>query len=184
MFRAQTQSKGRWGGCWSPTPRALEVGGSPRGAGHQGTREAEQRAARAALKLAPPVAHARAPPSPSPKAPSQWASRKGRARKRGTGRGGAARGGREGEGGLRLTDGSLQPILLAASPLASVLGSVLRPTFPSSSPPPLRLTPLRPAPPPLPHSAGKSLLERGGGRSGRLVWSLEAELTGARTNRR
>lgn len=104
MSRAQTQSEGR---VLGPQAEALKVGGSPRGAGHQGTREAEQRVARAALKLAPPLAHARAPPSPSPKAPSQWASRKGRARERGTGRGSHARG--KGRRRRAALDGQLTP---------------------------------------------------------------------------
>lgn len=50
--------------------------------------------------------------------------------------GGATRGGREVEGGLHLTDSSLQPIPRAASLLSSLLGSVLRPTFSSSTPHP------------------------------------------------
>lgn len=180
MFRAQTQSEGR---VLGPQAEVLKVGGSPRGAGHQGTREAEQRVARAALKLAPPLAHARAPPSPSPKAPSQWASRKGRARERGTGRGSHARG--KGRRRRAALDGQLTP----ANPPCGFSAFFCAGLCSTSHlfflpPPPLRLTPLLPAPPPLPHSAGKSLLERGGGRSGRLVWSLEAELTAARTNRR
>lgn len=169
----------RHAGGWGPRPRAPRLagarGGGPPGNGGSG----EPSAARAALKLAPPSAHGRTPPSPSPKAPSQWASRKGRACERETGRGSRAGwGGREAEGGRRLTDSAPQPIRREAPPLPSLLGSVLRPAFAPSAPRP------RPAPPPLPHSAGKSLLERGGGRSGRLVWSLAAELTGGRTNRR
>lgn len=155
----------------------------PEGAGHRGTREAERAAARAALKLAPPLAHDRAPPSPSPKAPSQWASRKGRARKLGTGRGSHARG--KGRGRRAALDGQLP----AANPPSGSSALVLAGLRSSSlllslHPPPSRLTPRRPAPPPLPHSAGKSLLERGGGRSGRRVWSLGAGLTGARANQR
>lgn len=181
VFRAQTRAERRAGaGVPGRGPSSWR---EPEGAGHRGTREAERAAARAALKLAPPLAHDRAPPSPSPKAPSQWASRKGRARKLGTGRGSHARG--KGRGRRAALDGQLP----AANPPSGSSALVLAGLRSSSlllslHPPPSRLTPRRPAPPPLPHSAGKSLLERGGGRSGRRVWSLGAGLTGAGANQR
>lgn len=122
------------GGYRGPMPRLLSLAGARGGGppGNGGKRREEQRARlsnsrRLQLTGEPhPLRHQRRPAN-------------GRAGKTGLSsegpRGGATRGGRDVQGGLHLTDSSLQPILREASPLSSLLGSVRRPTFSSSTPP-------------------------------------------------
>lgn len=137
--------------------------------------------ARAALKLAPPLAHELRPtPSVTKGAqPMSGPERPGLRAKQWEGER------REGAGSRGRATFDWQPSGTnpphGFSSLSSLLGSTLRPTSFSSTP---LLVPLRPAPLPLPHSAGKSLLERGGGLSSGLVWRLEVGLTGGLANRR
>lgn len=122
------------GGYRGPKPRPLRLAGA-RGGGPPGNggKQREERRARLSnsrrLQLTGephPLRHQRRPAN----------GRAGKAGLTSEGpRGGATRGGRDVQGGLHLTDSSLQPILREASPLSSLRGSVRRPTFSSSTPP-------------------------------------------------
>lgn len=124
------------GGCWGPRTRPLRLAGAreggPPGNGEGGEQRDEQRARRSNSRCLlltgepHPLRHQRRPAN----------GRAGKAGLTSKGpRGGATRGGRDVEGGQHLTDSSLKPILCETSPLSSLLGSVRRPTFSSSTPP-------------------------------------------------